>query len=54
MSAWNLLSNGHGAIDWAGFGRIARYLGVAEVDEDDLIHRLGVIKAHRPPEGMKD
>jgi hypothetical protein len=45
---WNYLHNGHGGIDWAGLPLIAAVLGVEDVEA--LIHRLLVIKTHKPPE----
>lgn len=51
MQAFNLLSNGHGGIDWAGYDRVCAHLGIAQDDQDhhaDLIDRLAVIKNHNP------
>jgi hypothetical protein len=48
IEAWNLLSNGQGGIDWSGMPTVVAYLGIHDVE--DLIHRLRVIKQHKPPE----
>ena len=48
MQAFNLLSNGHGGIDWAGYPRVCEHLGIDAADEEDLIDRLAVIKTHNP------
>ena len=50
--AYSLLSNGMGGIDWAGLPLVCEWLGVSDVD--GLLHRLSVIKAHKPPEENKD
>lgn len=46
IRAWNYLSNGHGGLDWSGLPIVAAHLGVADLD--GLMHRLLVIKTHRP------
>jgi hypothetical protein len=43
---WNSLHNGQGGIDWAGLDLHVAWLGVSDVE--GLLHRLAVIKAHRP------
>lgn len=48
IEVWNHLSNGQGGIDWAGLPFVVELLGISDVEA--LIHRLKVIKAHRPPE----
>lgn len=48
MKAWNMLANGMGGLDWAGLPAVLAYLGITDVD--GLIHRLQVIKLHKPPE----
>ena len=50
--AYSLLSNGMGGLDWAGLPLVCEWLGVTDVD--GLLHRLAVIKAHKPPEENKD
>lgn len=40
------MCNGHGGIDWAGLPLVVQWLGVRDLD--GLIHRLLVIKTHRP------
>lgn len=35
-----------GGIDWSGLGVVVAYLGVRDVEA--LIHRMSVIKTHRP------
>ncbi len=49
FSAWRLLSNGMGGVDWAGLDLVVELLGVSDVE--GLVRRLAVIKAHRPPTG---
>lgn len=51
MRCWNLLANGMGGIDWAGLPLAVEWLGVTDVD--GLIHRLQVIKAHKPPDAAQ-
>ena len=46
IRAWNLLSNGHGGLDWAGLPVVCEHLGID--DPTSLIDRLQVIKTHRP------
>lgn len=43
-----MVSNGSGGIDWSGLPLVCSLLGVQDID--GLIHRLTVIKTHRPPE----
>lgn len=45
---FNGLSNGMGGLDWAGLPLLAAYHGVRDVE--GLLHRLLVIKGHRPPQ----
>lgn len=47
IEAWNLLANGTGGFDWTGLPFVCELLGVRDVE--DLLHRLKVIKTHRPP-----
>lgn len=47
LRAWNLLVDGMGAINWAGFELVAAKLGIEDLD--DLIDRLIVIKTYRAP-----
>lgn len=47
IQAWNLLANGSGGLDWGGLDFVAELLGVRDVEA--LVHRLGVIKLHKPP-----
>lgn len=47
IQAWNALTNGTGGIDWAGLPLVAELLGIDDLE--DLLHRLLVIKLHRPP-----
>ncbi|WKB52313.1 hypothetical protein [Eleftheria terrae] len=47
LTAWSHLSNGAGGIDWAGLPVVVELLGITDVE--GLIHRLHVIKTHRPP-----
>ena len=35
-----------GGIDWAGLGLVVEHLGIADLD--GLIHRLQIIKTHKP------
>lgn len=44
---YNGLSNGMGGLDWAGLPLLCAWHGVRDVD--GLLHRLLVIKGHRPP-----
>ncbi len=47
ISAWNLLANGSGGIDWAGLDFVVELLGVRDVEM--LVTRMAVIKLHKPP-----
>lgn len=47
IQAWNLLANGMGGLDWAGLPLVVAHLGITDVAS--LLHRLQVIKAHKPP-----
>jgi hypothetical protein len=46
--AYSLLANGMGGIDWSGLPVVCAWLGVQDID--GLLHRIAVIKAHKPPE----
>ncbi len=48
LRTWNLLSNGMGGIDWAGLPLVVALLGITDIE--GLLHRLQVIKTHRPPQ----
>lgn len=48
IRAFNLMANGMGGIDWSGLQMVVEYLGVTDID--DLVHRLEVIRTHKPPE----
>ena len=48
IRAYNLLATGAGGIDLAGIAVVVEYLGIADVE--DLLHRLEVIRNHKPPE----
>lgn len=48
---FNGLSNGVGGLDWAGLPLLVTYHGVRDVE--GLLHRLLVIKGHRPPQDME-
>jgi hypothetical protein len=41
-----------GGIDWSGLPLVCDWLGVDDVD--DLMYRLGVIKAYKPPKDNED
>lgn len=43
-----MLANGMGGIDWAGLPLACAVHGVQQ-DIEALIHRLTVIKTHKPP-----
>lgn len=47
MRTWNMLANGMGGLDWAGLPLAVALLGITDVE--GLLHRLQVIKQHRPP-----
>jgi hypothetical protein len=47
LDALRMLANGMGGIDWAGVPIVFALLGVE--DPEDVIHRMTVIKSHRPP-----
>lgn len=42
-----MLANGMGGIDWAGLPLACAVHGVTDIEA--LIHRLVVIKTHKPP-----
>lgn len=44
-----MLSNGMGAIDWAGVEPVADVLGVPDADLELFLHRLLTIKLYRKP-----
>ena len=46
VKAWNLLSNGSGAMDWSGLPVVVEMLGIA--DPARLITSIQLIKEHRP------
>jgi hypothetical protein len=48
IRAWNLLSNGMGAVDWAGMPAVLAMLDVPDADIELLLHGLDVIKRHKP------
>ncbi len=48
LRAWNLLSNGNAAIDWAGLDFVAGLLGIDDIEA--LLGRFAVIKGYRKPE----
>lgn len=41
-----MLANGMGGLDWAGLPLAAAYYGIEDVE--GLVHRLLVIKLHKP------
>ena len=43
-----MLADGNGGVDWSGFPLACAYFGVR--DPAALIHRVLVIKLHRPPD----
>lgn len=43
-----MLANGMGGLDWAGLPLVCTWLGVTDID--GLLHRIAVIKAHKPPD----
>lgn len=47
MRTWNMLANGMGGLDWAGLPLAVALLGITDVE--GLLHRLQVIKQHKPP-----
>jgi hypothetical protein len=47
--AWLMLSNGMGALDWAGVEPVADLLGVPDSDFELFIDRLLLIKLYRKP-----
>jgi hypothetical protein len=49
---WNLLSNGHGGLDWSGLPVVVARLGITAVEA--LIDDLGAIKTWRPPYKRED
>lgn len=46
VQGFNLLANGMGGIDWAGFPLVVALLGIDDIEL--FIHRLLVIKRHTP------
>lgn len=46
IKVFSALHNGVGGIDWAGLDLMVDVLGIDDVE--DLVHRLRVIKNHRP------
>lgn len=48
MRIYNALANGMGGLDWSALPLFVELHGIEDVDA--LIHRLLVIKLHRPPE----
>ena len=52
IEVWNMLTNGMGGIDWSGLPYAAALFGVT--DMAGLMHRLKVIKLHRPPDNSTD
>ena len=49
LQAWNLLATGMGGFDWQGLPLVVALLGVQDIEL--LLHRLQVIKTHKPPKG---
>lgn len=43
-----MLANGMGGLDWSGLPLAVALLGITDVE--GLLHRLQVIKQHRPPD----
>lgn len=43
-----MLANDMGGLDWAGLPLVCTWLGVTDID--GLLHRIAVIKAHKPPD----
>ena len=43
----NMLHNGSGGLDWSGLPLACALYGVSDVEP--LLHRLNIIRAHRPP-----
>lgn len=48
IAAWNMLHNGHGAIDWSGIGLVCALLGVNDIER--LLLDLQTIKSFDPPD----
>lgn len=44
-----MLSNGMGALDWAGLEVVADLLGIPDGELELMMHRLLVIKMYRKP-----
>ncbi len=42
-----MLHNGSGGLDWSGLPLACALYGVSDVET--LLHRLNIIRAHRPP-----
>lgn len=51
MRVARMLANGMGGMDWAGLPLAMAIHGATDVE--GLVHRLTVIKTHRPPEEAK-
>lgn len=51
LEAWNHLATGMGGIDWQGLPIVVELLGIADAELDLLLHRLHVIKRHKPTKG---
>jgi hypothetical protein len=49
---FNALENGMGGLDWSGLHIQAEFYGIEDVDM--LIHRLHVIKGHKPASGNQE
>ena len=47
MNVYALLNNGTGGLDWAGLPLLVGWMGIHDVEA--LMHRLAVIRLHRPP-----
>ena len=52
IAVFNALENGMGGLDWSGLSIHAELYGIEDVDM--LIHRLHVIKGHRPENGNQE
>ena len=50
FKAHTLLANGMGGHDWAGLPVVCAWLGITDID--GLLHRLLIIKTHKPPGGI--
>ena len=47
--AWLMLTNGMGAVDWAGVEPVTALLGVPDDELELFLHRLLIIKTYRKP-----